>query len=404
MIRSMLNRFLPAIFYVVFLVILLKITGQLQAANFVRIDFLVGLVISIGIGMAIERWPRRFYAYALGFVIVVLLGIGIFLIIHSRNTSFWDNNPPWNPSVLGAGVSITALACAFFFASWPLFHPERSVGSTRAIPVSQINRPFLKNVRDCIGNHQLLMLGLAATFILLIIFTILQQFAPSAMQLDVKWIVVAAIPIILALIAGGYIKIVKGFGFELEVRIKEPIATLDLKAREVYIPTRGIRKDTIDYLERLSADRKRRITRLQFSIRRRDYYDPYAITEYIRDLPNLEYFEVVRPGGAFICLIPVSLFYFDKEKHETNIDELRSFVQSLENNSVMQLFVTITTSFRISADLSIINVLELLYSQGVIAAVVVDSKGAVIGIINSSDIEKRIATEVIFEAKRTKKP
>jgi hypothetical protein len=379
MLRRVLTRFLPPIAYVVVLVILLAATGQLEFASFGRVDFLVGLLISIGIGIAIERWPRRFYAYALGFVIVVLFGFGIFLINFSRNTSFWDNNPPWNPSVLGAGVSITALACAFLFASWPLFRAHRNGGNTHTLPNSQINGPALTNIQDIIRNHQILILGLAVTFILLMIFIILQQFAPSAMQLDGKWIVVAAIPIILALIVGGYIKVIKGFGFELEVWTKKPVVTaLDLKAGEFHRPTpRGIMKDTVNYLESLSVDHKRRITRLQF--------------------------EVVGPRGAFICLIPVGLFYFGKERHEANIDELRRFIQSLEDNFVMQLYGNDAVSFRIPANLSIIDVLELLYSQGVIAAVVENSRGSIIGVIYLSDIEKRIVNEVILEAKRKKK-
>lgn len=47
-------------------------------------------------------------------VIFILIGIGIYLIITS-NSSIWDN-PPFNVSVLGAGISTAALGLAFLFA------------------------------------------------------------------------------------------------------------------------------------------------------------------------------------------------------------------------------------------------------------------------------------------------
>ena len=60
-------------------------------------------------------------------------------------------------------------------------------------------------------------------------------------------------------------------------------------------------------------------------------------------------------------------------------------------------------AFTIKAKQSIVDVLDTLRSTGVEVAVVLDSEGAVSGVIRTSDIEKRIADEVILAVKRRKK-
>ena len=54
--------------------------------------------------------------FLLGGVTIALLVIGSWLVLDAHNTAKWATNPPLDPSVFGAGVSVTAVGLAFLFA------------------------------------------------------------------------------------------------------------------------------------------------------------------------------------------------------------------------------------------------------------------------------------------------
>jgi hypothetical protein len=257
----------------------------------------------------------------------------------------------------------------------------------------------MQTIRDIGKRYMFPLLGLLATFVLLAIFSLLQHFLPSVLNLDIKWIAVATLPLLLALIFGGYVKVIKGFGIELEMRIEEPIISLDLNATEVLTSSPSIEKRYIEDLERLSADRKRKIARLRFISGRPNYYSFNAISAYIRQLPNLEYFEVIRPSGTFICLVPIYLF---RENEEIQMNELTRFVNALQDNRIPRLYSQDITTFSVRSEQSIVEVLEMMRNQGQVIAVVLNSKGSALGLIKMPEIEKRISGEVLLEIKRKK--
>jgi hypothetical protein len=51
-----------------------------------------------------------------GLGIVVLIGLGGLLVVDSYNTTKWATNPPYDPSVFGAGVSVLAVGLALVIA------------------------------------------------------------------------------------------------------------------------------------------------------------------------------------------------------------------------------------------------------------------------------------------------
>ena len=334
----------------------------------------------------------------------MLLGVGITFTSLARFGQMWVNTN-LNTSVLGAGVSITALGFTLLVVLWP----RRSIPSS-AMPatnratsnISSTNKTQVPNIlTDLSKKHPIVTLGLIATFIIFIALLLLQHFSLLILQLDVKWIVVACIPLLIALIVGGYITEFTGFGITLRTTMRAPITWLDFQAQEVFIPSKGIKKGTRAELDFISLERKRRVTRLQFFVGRRSYYDSSVISVYMRDLPNLEYFEIVRPTGLFVCLLPVRLFY---HHDEVDFRELERFLSALSKHKIPDVYNGEAITATVRAEQSIITVLEILRSNRLEAAVVMDSKEAILGLIKTSDIERRITDEVLFEAKRKKKP
>lgn len=258
----------------------------------------------------------------------------------------------------------------------------------------------MRPIRDMDKKYTVLLFGLLPTFVLLVIFAVIQQFLPSALALDVRWIAVAVLPLVVALIFEGYVKKIKGFGIELEMRMEEPVVSLDLKATEAFTPSPAMAKQDRRAVESLDTERKREIARLRFISGRREYYKSDAILDYIRQLPNLEYFEVIRPNETFICLVPISLF---GEREHISQHELSDFVNALERNRIKDFYSHHIITLSVKLEQSIIEVLQTMRNQVTAVAVVLDSKGWALGVIKTSDIEKRISDEVLLEIKRKKK-
>ena len=398
--RRLLFFILSVSLYVIGVVAILAISHRLAASHFVKIDFWVGLVVVIILFIVLDKWPRQSYKFILRAVSIIMLATGITLIFLSQNIQLWEN-PPWNPSVFGAGVSITALGMALLLAFWQRNRAQAEGSSPLSRKSSRSRFREIGNLfSEVSGKHAIMVLGLLCTVFLLIIFLLLQHFIPSVLQLDAKWIVVTLIPLVLALIIGGYVKVIKGFGFELEASIEEPVITIDLEARRALTSLPPFEKRRIRDLERMSRNQKRRIARLRFSAGRPNYYDASAVSQYMRELPNLEYFEVLSPSGMFLCLIPVDYFKLNEEIIMERIDD---FIIALEANTILDEYRQDVTTLSVQAEQRIVDVLEILRIHATDTAIVLDTRGSAVGIVRTSDIEKRIADEVLLAAKRKKK-
>ena len=74
--------------------------------------------------------------------------------------------------------------------------------------------------------------SIAATVVLLAVFMYLQGQESALLELDSKWVVVAAVPLIVAFLRSDIIQRFKGFGIEFEMRLKDPIGQVNLVATD----------------------------------------------------------------------------------------------------------------------------------------------------------------------------
>lgn len=87
----------------------------------VWISLLIGGIVVIIFTWVFQTWRRRVISFISILVPYSLISLGVIVIMLSRVTTLWVN-PPWNPGVLGAGVSVAALGIAFlalFYRSRP---------------------------------------------------------------------------------------------------------------------------------------------------------------------------------------------------------------------------------------------------------------------------------------------
>lgn len=85
------------------------------------IGVVLAIIISAVIIVAYRRVGNKVSQYIMSGVSFILIGVGILYIRLSYFTDLWGNNPPYNPSVFGAGISITAIGLAFLFAVRPRY-------------------------------------------------------------------------------------------------------------------------------------------------------------------------------------------------------------------------------------------------------------------------------------------
>lgn len=250
-------------------------------------------------------------------------------------------------------------------------------------------------------EHSILIVSSLISLALLIMFVVLQGKNSQILNLNTRWVVVAGVPILVALVAGGYIKKFKGFGVELESKLRTPVATLKLKATDAITGMHGDEKGSIERLMDFSHEQIERTKRLSF-ILGKSSYGQHAIIRYFRHLERLEYVEVKKESGEFVCLIPISTFKShgtivgEPVNEEFSSREVDRFIQSLERESVRGAYSDACIDLTVGKDESLIGVLKKMRGANKDLAVVVDPERCFLGIITSGDIEHRIADDVLY--------
>lgn len=253
-------------------------------------------------------------------------------------------------------------------------------------------------------EHTFLIACSGISLALFSIFAILQLTNSEIMKLGTQWLFVAGVPLLIALVAGGYIGKFKGFGLELESKLRSPVRSLDLKATDAITSLRGDEKESTARLPDFTNDQIERTKRLSFVSGRRQYYGTNAIYRYLKKLRNLDYLEVKRETGEFLCLVPVEEF---KKQNDINCNEpvgysdreIDRFRIALEKNDVCSTYSNTCIDLIVKQDEGLIEVLKKLRNTNKDAAVAVDSEKRFVGLITSSEIERRIADDVLYSRK-----
>ncbi len=242
-----------------------------------------------------------------------------------------------------------------------------------------------------------LLIGIGSTILLLIIFIIFQSQDASFLKLPIHWLALALSPALFSLIIGGYIGKFKGFGVELESAIKAPITSLDLTASDALADIPGDEKKSMNYLDNMSRSKANSIRWLLFISGKRDCYGEWAVKEYLRRLPNLEFFEIRSKSGEIICFIPIEAFKTNMENIDDQFDSnrIRSFIEAINEDSVPSEFADLSITLRIQSNAGLVDVLKRMRSENTKLAAVISETGRYIGVVFARDIESRIADSVL---------
>jgi uncharacterized integral membrane protein len=242
-----------------------------------------------------------------------------------------------------------------------------------------------------------LIIGAIISLILLILFGWLQTKESELLQLPSQWLAMAVLPIIVALFVGGFITRFKGFGVELESTLKSPVTSLNLTASDAVADIPGDEKRSFEYLNGLSYEKKQATRWLLFKSGRRNFYTPYGIETYMRELPNIRYFEIKSEAGDFICFLPVSVFRNESQHYDESIDseKLRKFIGSIEQNNVPIVFSDFAIKLKVSSEQALVEVLKVMRLEKSDFAAVVSPSGKYLGVVLANEVERKIADSVL---------
>lgn len=256
---------------------------------------------------------------------------------------------------------------------------------------------FIRHL-EMVKKHALLVASSIVSLLMLAIFLYLHSKNPQLLKLDIPWIVISFLPFLISLFVGDYIHKIKGFGVELERKFNAPVNSISLTAADAIDKFPGSTKESLPDLHRVSAKQKRYARRLGFNYDKKGYYDTEAIAEYIRSLPNIEYLEVKREDGKFVCLLPISLFMANPDcivNADIYIDVIEKFRVSIDENNLLSVFSGSAIILAVTSSASLIDVLRTLRKNDSLVAGVVSTDGKLVGVITAPLVEKRIADEVL---------
>jgi hypothetical protein len=241
------------------------------------------------------------------------------------------------------------------------------------------------------------LVGSIFSLILLSAFLYFQEREFKMLELDVKWLVVASVPLLLVILNSNIIKKFKGFGIELETRLHEQVGNIKLIAVDALYDVPGRTKQSVDYLRSMPATERCSIQRLTFQSGLREYYRLEAVKEYLRALPNLKYFEIVNEDGKFIAILSAKSF-----KTETYIDDIRlqAFLNDLQENSIVDHFGEILVTEKIEDNEDLLEALSKVRRSRFEYLPVVTNDGYLLGVLTPNAIESKIADQVIATYRR----
>ncbi|HEY5464032.1 MAG TPA: hypothetical protein VIJ95_12300 [Hanamia sp.] len=237
---------------------------------------------------------------------------------------------------------------------------------------------------------RILLIGCGSTLLIIIALFIIRAYKEDWLDINIQWIGIAVLPLILALIVGRFIKKFSGFGVELELASDEPLSSTTgiVEFIQYIFPEE---KDSLRYLQSLPTDKKRKTNVLLFRTGKKNYYQTYIIQDYIRQLPNIKYFEVTDSKGKFksISLVDRSLLLIE---YENNV--LQSFVRAIEENRINNIVLETTTELIFLSETAI-EVYKKINSSGKSFIAVVDKENNLIGVVLKTRLEKYFSELVL---------
>jgi len=248
------------------------------------------------------------------------------------------------------------------------------------------------NLRTTLRRYATLIYGAGLTLILIEVFLYLKHLNAPDADLDLVWLIVAGIPLSLALILGGYLRKSQALGIKLETSLQSPVGRIGMISGEGIDELPASQKESSDYLRNLQENRKKEIQRICLSTGKPGFYRAETIREYLEKLPNLKFIEVQESSGKFQCLLPAKVFGYKSHFDSETIERL---LLGLEQQKVKDLFPYDAVSKSIREDESLLESLEEFKSSDFSFLPLLSKAGQFLGIVERETLERRVLDQLV---------
>jgi len=164
----------------------------------------------------------------------------------------------------------------------------------------------------------LLYAGITSTAGLVILFGI-RIYAPTLLDIDIKWLAAISVPILLALIAGKFITKVKLMGVDVEIAAQDRVIDHE-EIIQIFHGFAVLEKSNVEILDLFTLEDRKKPNVLEFVQARNDYYQAGAIAEYLRRLPRVQFFLIRNIAGDFVALLVIERERFLDPSFEVGYD------------------------------------------------------------------------------------
>lgn len=199
--------------------------------------------------------------------------------------------------------------------------------------------------------------SIVISLIILFSFFYFQNQESKFLKLDVQWLILSFLPFLLALFFTGKLSKISMAGLEIEASVNNtPLKYFDniLVKYKCNYNFKQASKSNTNYLDRITN--KHEIKILSFTTNNNIFYDFKTVADYLRNLPNISFFQLIDKKGNFELLIKIpnslmkhiqkyndfefkavkSMDYFnDEEKKE--LSELSSLINAINNEDFVFL-------------------------------------------------------------------
>lgn len=223
---------------------------------------------------------------------------------------------------------------------------------------------------------------------------------PDILDIPVAWLGLSVLPLLVALVIGGYIKTFRGFGVEVEAQLVQPVSRALGSAKEydAFREVTGARaedvanaeavfaKQSVAKLEDITDEDRLQFERLSF-VNGRDVYKTWAIERHLELLPNIRFFEVDNHKGAFLGLL----------RREAVVSAgLDRFADALAQQEVDKVFGASFVTKSVAPDASLRSVAKRMARMKTDFIPVV-ARGELTGAIEKAELERRVGGAILSE-------
>lgn len=261
------------------------------------------------------------------------------------------------------------------------------------------------------GEYKIVLTGIALSAILLFAFGLSKNFDLRYLYLPQAWFFVSAVPIILALFLGGYIRKGSFAGLEFEVSSEKVAKFIIPATADVIATVPGVLKGSFHDLKQLNRDQRSSIRILKFEQVWAEEYREEIIFEYFDALLNLAYFQIDREGrpSQYLSIKALKSFCFPRQENDIFAQDREGvigrptsterFLWALRDDRIFAEFGRFASELKVSADQDLEAILRKMYSENVEFAAVFSTDQTFIGIVEARSIEQQISKSYIKQKK-----